>query len=109
MTAEQPQSHVWLSLGLALVGGYADAAGFLLAQTFTGHVTGNLVLTAISVARTDWPTFSRRLLAIALFLAGIPAASSWNGALRVGGPGLSSPHNGHGDRADLDGLRRAHL
>jgi uncharacterized membrane protein YoaK (UPF0700 family) len=71
VTSEHPQSNVWLSLGLAFIGGYADAAGFLLANTFTGHITGNLVLSAISVARADWPTFSRRVLAIALFLAGI--------------------------------------
>ena len=32
-----------LSLGLAFVGGYGDAASFVLAKTFTGHVTGNLV------------------------------------------------------------------
>jgi uncharacterized membrane protein YoaK (UPF0700 family) len=72
VTSKHLQSNVWLSLGLAFIGGYADAAGFLLANTFTGHVTGNLVLTAISVAHEDWPTFSRRVLAIALFLAGIP-------------------------------------
>jgi uncharacterized membrane protein YoaK (UPF0700 family) len=71
MTTEHPRSNAWLSLGLAFIGGYADAAGFLLANTFTGHVTGNLVLSAISVTRADWPTFSRRVLAIALFLAGI--------------------------------------
>ena len=71
MTSEHLRSNAWLSLGLAFIGGYADAAGFLLANTFTGHVTGNLVLSAISVARADWPTFSRRVLAIALFLAGI--------------------------------------
>jgi uncharacterized membrane protein YoaK (UPF0700 family) len=72
MASEQLQSHVWLSPGLAFVGGYADAACFLLANPFTGHVAGNLVLTAISVAHADWPTFSRRVLAITLFLAGIP-------------------------------------
>jgi len=33
-------SNVWLFFGLALVGGYADAAGFLLANSFTGHATG---------------------------------------------------------------------
>jgi uncharacterized membrane protein YoaK (UPF0700 family) len=71
VTSEHPRSNAWLALGLAFIGGYADAAGFLLANTFTGHVTGNLVLAAISVARADWPTFSRRVLAIALFLAGI--------------------------------------
>jgi uncharacterized membrane protein YoaK (UPF0700 family) len=61
-------------LGLAFVGGYADAAGFLLAHTSTGHVTGNLVLTALSAAHEDWSTFCRHLLAIALFLAGIPCS-----------------------------------
>jgi len=54
-----------------LVGGYSDAASFILAKTFTGHVTGNLVLTAISIASKDWSTFFRRVLAIALFLMGI--------------------------------------
>jgi uncharacterized membrane protein YoaK (UPF0700 family) len=34
---------------LAAVGGYGDAASFLLVHCFTGHVTGNLVLTAIGL------------------------------------------------------------
>ena len=37
-----------ISIGLVFVGGYADAASFLLAHTFTGHLTGNCVLAAIS-------------------------------------------------------------
>jgi len=61
----------WLSFGLAFVGGYCDAAGYVLAKTFTGHVTGTLVLAAISVAGHDWRTFLRQLLAIALFLTGV--------------------------------------
>jgi uncharacterized membrane protein YoaK (UPF0700 family) len=44
----------WLSFGLAFVGGYGDAASFVLAKTFTGHVIGNLVLGAIAVAARDW-------------------------------------------------------
>ena len=44
------QTDTWLSFGLAFVGGYGDAASFVLTKTFTGHVTGNLVLTAIAVA-----------------------------------------------------------
>ena len=68
---EKPANILWLSLGLALVGGYADAASFLLAQTFTGHITGNFVLMAISLASHEWPTFFRRGLAIAFFLMGI--------------------------------------
>jgi uncharacterized membrane protein YoaK (UPF0700 family) len=61
----------WTSLGLAFVGGYGDAASFILANTFTGHITGNFVLIAVSLAGRDWPTFWRRGLAIVLFLAGI--------------------------------------
>ena len=61
----------WLSFGLAFVGGYGDAASIILAKTFTGHLTGNFVLTAISLAGSDWPNLFRRVLAIALFLTGI--------------------------------------
>src|SRR6266404_7941620 len=68
---ENHQSDSWLSLGLAFVGGYCDAAGYVLAKTFTGHITGALVLAAISVAGHDWRTFLRHLLAIALFLTGV--------------------------------------
>ena len=44
-------TDTWPSFGLAFVGGYGDAAGFVLAKTFTGHVTGNLVLGAIACSR----------------------------------------------------------
>ena len=69
--AEDLQNINWLSFGLAFVGGYSDAASLLLAKTFTGHVTGNFILTAISIAAHDWQNFTRRVLAIALFLMGI--------------------------------------
>jgi uncharacterized membrane protein YoaK (UPF0700 family) len=69
--SSDPRRNTSLSLGLALVGGYSDAAGFILADAFTGHVTGNLVLAAISVAGHDWRTCFRRLSAVALFLTGI--------------------------------------
>jgi hypothetical protein len=48
------QADTWFSFGLAFVGGYGDAASFVLAKTFTGHVTGNLVLAAIAVAAREW-------------------------------------------------------
>lgn len=69
--SENHRSDSWLSFGLALVGGYCDAAGYVLAKTFTGHVTGAMVLAAISAAGQDWRTFLRHLLAIALFLSGV--------------------------------------
>jgi uncharacterized membrane protein YoaK (UPF0700 family) len=64
------QTGTWLSLGLAFVGGYADAASFVLAKTFTGHVTGNLVLAAIAVAANDWRATLGHLAAIVTFLVG---------------------------------------
>src|SRR6266403_972966 len=69
--SENHQIDCWLSFGLAFVGGYCDAAGYVLAKTFTAHVTGALVLAAISVASHDWRTLLRHLLAIALFLTGL--------------------------------------
>jgi uncharacterized membrane protein YoaK (UPF0700 family) len=66
------RANEWLSFGLALVGGYGDAAGFVIAKTFTGHVTGSLVLATIGVAAHDWRTTLGHVSAVVLFLAGIP-------------------------------------
>ena len=60
-----------ISIGLAFIGGYADASSFLLAGTFTGHLTGNCVLAAVSVAGKDWYLTLDRLLAVIVFLGGI--------------------------------------
>src|SRR5579862_1801513 len=65
------QTGMWLSLGLAFVGGYGDASSFVVAKTFTGHVTGNLVLAAIAVAAHDWRATLGPLSAIVTFLIGI--------------------------------------
>lgn len=64
-------NHAPLSFGLAFVGGYGDAASFVLAKTFTGHVTGNLVLGAIAVAAHDWRATIGNLSAIVTFLIGV--------------------------------------
>ena len=68
-------ADTWLSLGLAFIGGYGDAAGFVLAKTFTGHVTGNLVLGAIAVAAHDWRATVGHLLAVMTYLIGIPLSA----------------------------------
>ena len=60
-----------ISIGLAFVGGYADASSYLLARTFTGHLTGNSVLAAVSAASKEWYLTLDRLLAVNVFLAGI--------------------------------------
>jgi len=56
--AKNHWSDSWLSSGLPLLQRYCDAVGYILAKTFTGHITGTLVLAAISVADHDWRTFS---------------------------------------------------
>jgi uncharacterized membrane protein YoaK (UPF0700 family)/carbohydrate-selective porin OprB len=68
---ETHRSDSWLSFELAFVGGYCDAAGYVIAKTFTGHITGTLVLAAISLAGRNWGTLLRHLVAIALFLSGV--------------------------------------
>jgi len=60
-----------ISIGLAFVGGYSDASSFLLAGAFTGHLTGNCVLAAVSAASKDWYLTLDRVLAVVVFLAGI--------------------------------------
>ena len=65
------QTEAWLSFRVDFVGGYGDAASFVLAKTFTGHVTGNLVLGAIAVAAHDWRATIGHLSAIVPFLLGI--------------------------------------
>ena len=71
MLSKMNQADAWLSFGLAFVGGYGDAASFVLAKTFTGHVTGNLVLAAIAIAAHQWRATLWHLLAIFTFLIGI--------------------------------------
>jgi uncharacterized membrane protein YoaK (UPF0700 family) len=67
-----------ISIGLAFVGGYADASSYLLARTFTGHLTGNCVLAAVSAASKDWYLTLDRLLAVIVFLGGILFSSILN-------------------------------
>ena len=49
-------------IGLAFIGGYADASSYLLAGAFTGHHTGNCVLAAGSAASKEWFLAFDRLL-----------------------------------------------
>jgi uncharacterized membrane protein YoaK (UPF0700 family) len=67
-----------ISIGLAFIGGYADASSYLLARTFTGHLTGNCVLAAVSAASGDWYLTLDRLLAVIVFLGGVLCSSTLN-------------------------------
>src|ERR1700730_4023967 len=67
-----------ISIGLAFIGGYADASSYLLARTCTGQLTGNCVLAAVSAASKDWYLTLDRLLAVIVFLGGILFSSILN-------------------------------
>lgn len=56
---------------LGFVGGYGDAAGFVLARAFTGHATGNLVLGAIATATGDFRSGLNHFSAVGAFLIGV--------------------------------------
>ena len=71
MTADTRPPEAWLYFALAVVGGYGDAASVVLAKTFTGHVTGSLVLAAIAIAAHEWSALMAHLSAVLFFLVGI--------------------------------------
>jgi uncharacterized membrane protein YoaK (UPF0700 family) len=71
MTSEIRPPDKWLSFALAFIGGYGDAASVVLAKTFTGHVTGSLVLAAIAVAAHEWRALLTHLSAVLFFLTGV--------------------------------------
>ena len=64
----------WLYFAFAFVGGYGDAASFVLAKTFTGHVTGSLVLAAIAIASHAWSKLVVHLSAVLCFFIGVFAS-----------------------------------
>jgi uncharacterized membrane protein YoaK (UPF0700 family) len=89
MTYEPRPPEAWLYLALAFVGGYGDAASVVLAKTFTGHMTGNLVLAAIAVAAHEWSALVAHLSAVLFFLAGVISSVLIERAL-VAWPSLES-------------------
>jgi uncharacterized membrane protein YoaK (UPF0700 family) len=72
----------WLYATLSFVGGYGDAAGFVLAKSFTGHATGNLVLGAIAVAAADYASALRHFMSVVVFLLGV-FLGAWAMRLRI--------------------------
>lgn len=54
----------WLYFAFVFVGGYGDAASFVLAKTFMGHITGSLVLAAIAIPTHAWTSVAVHILAV---------------------------------------------
>ena len=73
-TGDSRSASALLTLLFGFVGGYADAAGYLLLKSFTGHVTGNSVLFAISLVARDWHLAGLQLWAVICFLGGTVAS-----------------------------------
>jgi uncharacterized membrane protein YoaK (UPF0700 family) len=71
VTTYNVEDDRWLAFGLAFVGGYSDAVSFILALTFTGHVTGNLIMVAISIATLHFRSALHQVAAIVSFLLGV--------------------------------------
>jgi uncharacterized membrane protein YoaK (UPF0700 family) len=73
---QHAQPEMWISYELALVGGYCDAASFVLTKTFTGHATGNLVLAAIACVSHDWTSLLGHVTTVISFLVGTTICSA---------------------------------
>ena len=65
-----------ISFLLAFAGGYADAAGFILTGSFTGHLTGNTVLTMVHLVQGKWRAAISSVLAVVAFALGT-AGADW--------------------------------
>lgn len=75
VTTAEPRSEDWFIFGLAFVGGYSDAISYTFVGTFTGHLTGNSVLSAISIATHNWSLTTNSVIAIVTFLLGVILSS----------------------------------
>lgn len=77
--AEPPpstDSTIWQACLLALVGGYADAVGFLTFGAFAGAMTGNAVLLGIALAGHKVAEAIQSTGIIVAFLVGVAASAS---------------------------------
>ncbi len=66
---------IWLSMALAFVGGYTDAATYVVSTVFAGHISGNLVLAAISMVSMQWRQAALRAGAVLTMVIAIGATS----------------------------------
>jgi uncharacterized membrane protein YoaK (UPF0700 family) len=81
-----PDNTIWQAGLLAIIGGYADAVGFLSFGVFAGAMTGNAVLLAIALAERNVPDIIQSVAIIAAFVAGVAASASLRRAATL--PGL---------------------
>ena len=73
----EDRRYLLVSLVLAFVGGFADAGSYVVVRSFTGHITGTLLLTAVNVTSGHWPEAFSCFLAVVCFLAGTAGGVAW--------------------------------
>ncbi|WP_392562105.1 YoaK family protein [Orbus sturtevantii] len=66
----QPDTHLIFFCLLAFIGGFVDAGSFVIFGVFTGHLTGNSVLSMIFLAQLNWAMLIISLISIFGFLFG---------------------------------------
>ncbi len=69
--------YLLVSLILSFTGGFADAGSFVLARSFTGHITGNSLLLAVGIVERHWAVVLSCFVAIVAFLAGTASGIAW--------------------------------
>jgi hypothetical protein len=112
--AHQDERDWWLAFGLSFVSGDSDAVSFILALTFTGHVSGNLVMVAISLVTLHFLSAFRQFAAV--LFAGRLSQRVDGGHLEIldcvarSGDcyGVRGPADGCCDRGLSDALFRGH-
>ena len=71
-TQPLPESTMKLPfyLLLAFIGGFVDACSFVIFEVFTGHLTGNSVLSMIYLAQMNWGLLLLSMISIGGFVLG---------------------------------------
>ena len=62
---------------LSAAGGFADAGSYIMSGSFTGHVTGNALLTAVYLTQGNLALAFSSVLAVAAFMSGTAAGTAW--------------------------------
>lgn len=66
----ETNSHTPFFLLLAFIGGFVDACSFVIFEVFTGHLTGNSILSMVYLAKLDWPMLLLSAVSICGFFLG---------------------------------------
>lgn len=66
----ESEGHIPFFLLLAFIGGFVDASSFVIFNVFTGHLTGNSILSVIYLANMDLSLLLLSVVSILGFLSG---------------------------------------